>query len=362
MAKKLEFVSAGSFKFNEEVLPGRHPDEQITSVQYIPANGTGKFRTFGPFDPYEEKRGMLNAMTRHFFGMDIRVGAGLHVYGSHNPERVGGALGWISLDRLEQMLGTGVVAGEKALRHIQFPDRNGVYRDTEVMLPHTKEERVASGPKRGSGKIVTIEPTAWLRIVELGGGRLEMSTAPTDTQYSGKQLGVILHSYLEELFEGVALSTSVQITPMIDKSNGQTIWLDKLQNMAKNLRAWAAMPLEEAREAYVADWRARAANSRFINQTAFAATPELEAQVAVIQAATDADELVPQEKQLFVLVDGVSVPIQNVADGFYAIVKYRNGVEIGRDGTLQINPVSRLTKLGRMAALQGARGLSTKLA
>ena len=360
MTKKLQSIK-GTFKLNTDVLPGRHPMEEITSIQYIPGNGNGTFRTFGPRDPYEEKRGMLNAMTRHFFGMDVPVGEGFHKYGSHNPERVGGALGWIKLQRLENMIGEEIVEGEKALRLVSFPGADGEFRQTEIMLPHRKDERIDSGPKRGSGKIVTLEPTAWLRIVELGGGRLELSNAPTDTKYSGKQLGVVLHSYLEELFQGVAMTTSVQITPMIDKVTGQTIWLDRLQNIAKNLKVWSEMDFDAAREAYVADWQAKSSGGRFTNQTNFVNTPELQAQTAAIQAAVEAHEEVPASVQLFVLVDGVNVPIQNVPNGDYAIVKFRNGTEIGRDGLFQVNAVSRIDKLGRLAALQGARGLSTKL-
>jgi len=360
MTKKLQYVK-GNYQFNTDVLPGRHPMEEITSVQYRPGNSTGEFRTFGPFDPFEEKRGMLNSTMRHFFQMDVPQGEMFHRYASHNPERVGGALGWIGLKRLENMIGEEIVEGEKALRLVSFPGADGEFRQTEIMLPHRKDERISSGPKRGEGKIVTLEPTAWLRIVELGGGRLELSNAPTDTRYSGKQLGVVLHSYLEELFHGVQMTTSCQITPMKDKETGQTIWLQKLQDIAKNLRIWSEMDYAAAREAYVADWRGKASIQHFTNQIAFVATPELEQQVTEIEEAVAQGLPVPEERQLFVLVDGVATPIQNILDGTYSIVKYRgDGTEIGRDGLFPVNIATR-HKLGQMGGLQGARGLSTKL-
>jgi len=363
MTKKLH----GSFKFNLDVLPGRHPDEVITSVQYIPANSTGKFRTFGPLDPPEEKLGMINAMQRHFFGMDIQVVPGLHKYGSHNPERIGGSYGWLALATLEDWLDEPLGEGEKPLRTILFPVGDGEYRKTEIMLPHRKVDRIQSGPKRGSGKIVTVEPTAWLRVVELGGGRLELSNAPVDNDWSGKMRGVILHSYLQEIHDGGAMTTSVQITPYMDRvtrkqvigDDGQPVWFFKLQDIAKKILAWSQMPFEEARDAYVVDWQSKAAGARFDRQTAFVSTPALETQIEETQSAVDTGAEVPEPVQLFVLVDGVKTPIQNVPDGVYAIVKYdHSGKEIGRDGVVPVNAISRISRLGHMAALQGSRGLA----
>jgi len=225
----------GTIVFNAQDKPNRPEIEKIKSVKFTPSNTTGQFLTLGPNDPFEERRAAINAILRFVFAMD-HVNGPLHKYDAANPSRVGGSIGWFNVN--------GIPVPSDGTIPINVTWRwEG--RITTVTLPHrqvkvTGEEIVALSkgeiinlndrPEKGENVSVVFLNSDWLTVKQFG-TRIELSNPPIDKK-TGKNLGGLLHDYIDQLHKGVQITVATTVTNWTDPLTGEKVLLDSMQTKA----------------------------------------------------------------------------------------------------------------------------------
>ncbi|MGB7510497.1 MAG: hypothetical protein WBP54_04305 [Pelodictyon phaeoclathratiforme] len=289
-------------KFNTQDLPGRPEEETYRSIVCEPTYKSDEFVFVGPDLRHEERRGAFNAILRFFFQTDL-VQPGLHLYDRSNPSRIGGALGWINIEKLG-----GFTQNGDSINKILIVDGKGV----EVTLPH---HNVNGHP------VVSVE-SQWLKITELVRGRWELSNGPVDKK-TGKRLGTVLHGYLDILARGGTLGVAVTTSRGVnretgeifidDKLNRKTAWLDRTLNIE-------GFEYAQAREEFIAQKIVWSQGQQFDAKTAdVAAKPEVKAVVREYQQAAQQqrDAVVTS---MLVTVDGKEMAISSVPNGNYKVM------------------------------------------
>jgi hypothetical protein len=287
----------------------RPANEVLKSVMLRPANSTGAFRTI-EFS-WEEQRGALHAIERFALGGDV-ITDNAHLYHRSNPNRVGGAIGYLRANRI------GTAAGISQRINI-----NG--RTVLATLPSWRIE----------GRAVPHITTAWLKIIDLG-DRVELQNCPIDPK-SGKSNHDILHGYLQDLAEGTQLTVAVTLNWYVDKNTGVGKWISDLQEEALWFEglmngdlAEAVLKYEEKRRNAAVTFSTLRSNLAQGVITAEEISQDKEYVLTTRKGEEPAPEVAAAVNNLYVWVDGVKTPIAQVAEGKYVVVRVNDkGKEIG---------------------------------